>query len=472
MKLRVAILCLLYCITLVLAACQQQSVAGNRVPIDPAQFYVEPTARPTPAPLESSRTVIEFWTDDNEPERVAVYKAVAVRFMQLYPSIDLQIVPVDESSLSARIATAIKANALPDIVRLGIEDVATFAADDLLDFAAAQAVIQSVGEDDFRAGPLKMVTNPHTGQYMAVPYDGWVQALWYRADVFEKLKLPPPTDWEAIRTAARTLQGSGGVEFGLVLPTDPGQNYAHQAFEQVAISNNAWPFDAAGNVTMNTPEMIDALTWYTQLQEFAMSGVQQARGAREAYLSGRTGMFFYSTYIMDDLVQGTEGVGGSTGKTIEDLARKTGFAGVLKGPNGSATYGQLVTLALLRGADPAAQEVVKFFLTEGYADILALAPFGKVPVLKSAVDAWKKSSDYFTYYPDATLEQIANGYDTMQRWITRPDYTAEQRAVIGEIEGKLLIPQAIYAITVEKTLTPRAAAERLQTLVAALLATR
>lgn len=472
MKSRMVIVCLLCVAALVPVACQRQPAAGTRSPLDAAQFYVEPTAAAAPTPAASSnRTVVEFWTDDNEPARVAVYEEIARRFMERHPNIDLRIVPVDESSLSARVATAIEADALPDIVRLGVERLALFVADDLLDFAAAQNVIEAVGADDFRAGPLKMVIDPDTGQPMAVPYDGWIQALWYRTDVFEDLGLSPPTDWEAVRTAARTLQRTGRVEFGLVLPTDPSQNYVHQVFEQVAISNDAWPFDAAGNVTMNTPEMIAALTWYTQLQEFAMPGPQHAGGAREAYQYGRAGMFFYSTYIMDDLVQGPESAGGARA-AVADLAQKTGFAAVLRGPNGSATYGQLITLAILRDADPAAQDVAAFFLTEGYMDVLALAPFGKVPVLKSAVEAWKHSSDYFTYYSDATLEQIANGYDTMQRWFSRPDYDAKQRAVIGEIEARLLIPQAIYEIAVDRTLTPRAAAERLQAEVEALLVVR
>ena len=53
------------------------------------------------------------------------------------------------------------------------------------------------------------------------------------------------------------------------LPDDPGQNYPHQVFEQVAISNNAWPFDASGKVTMNTPEMVAALKFYTDLKRCA-----------------------------------------------------------------------------------------------------------------------------------------------------------------------------------------------------------
>ncbi|HEX6385993.1 MAG TPA: extracellular solute-binding protein [Anaerolineae bacterium] len=470
MKARSVTLCLLCLITFSTVACERQPVVGTRTPLDTSRFYLEPTAEILPTPTESDKTVVEFWTDDNEPERVAVYEEVANRFMASHPNVDLRIVPVDESSISERITAAVAADALPDILRLGIERVMSLAADDLLDDEAAQVVIESVGQADFREAPLNLVANPNTGRPMAVPYEGWIQALWYRTDALAELDLSLPISWDAIGTAACALPDSGYFEHGIVLPTDPGQNYVHQVFEQVAISNNAWPFDQAGNVTMNTPEMIEALTWYGGLQECALPGVQSADGARTGYLANRAGMFFYSTYIMDDLVEGIDIEGAETAEG--DLARKTGFTALMSGPNGAATYGQLVALAITGGADPAAQDVATFFLTEGYLDVLAIEPFGKVPVLKSAVDEWKQSSEYFNYYSEETLERIVNSHNTVQRWFFRPDYDVHERAVIGEIEGQLLIPQVIYTMVIERTLTPRAGAEFLQTRVEALLAER
>jgi hypothetical protein len=111
-------------------------------------------------------------------------------------------------------------------------------------------------------------------------------------------------------------------------------------------------------------------------------------------------------------------------------------------------------------------------LTEGYIDVLALAPFGKVPVLESAVDGWKGLSPYFANYSEETLAQIAGGFDTMQRWLFRPDYDTTERAVVGDIEGRLLIPQVISNIALEGIMTPETGAEWLQEQVEALLAER
>lgn len=216
--------------------------------------------------------VIEFWTTDNEEERVKRYEEVAARYMADHPDVEIRIVPIDEATISQRIATAQAANRLPDIVRMGVERVAAFAADGILDEDLATKAIQAVGEDDFRAGPLRMVTDPATGKYAAVPFDGWIQAIWYRKDIFDQLGLKPPITWDDINAACDALPGTDNLLYALVLPTDPGQNYPHQVFEQVAMSNDAWPFDENGNVTMNSPNMVEALRFYTGLQRCAMPG--------------------------------------------------------------------------------------------------------------------------------------------------------------------------------------------------------
>jgi multiple sugar transport system substrate-binding protein len=460
----------------VLRACTRTIVDTVEVPVERTvvETVIETQEVIREVPVEpGDKTVIEFWTTDNEEDRVLAYEKVAAAFMEEYPDIDLRIVPIEEAGIAQRIATAQAANRLPDIIRMGVERISSFAADGILDLYAAQATIESIGEDDFQAGPLAMVTDPETGKYAGVPFDGWVQALWYREDVFNELGLAAPISWDDIDAACDALPGTGDLIYGLTLATDPGQNYPHQVFEQVAISNNAWPFDEAGNVTMNTPEMIEALEWYAGLQRCAMPGPQYWRGARESYELGQSGMMFYSTYIMDDLVEGSGTEEGGNIEVVENLAANSGFAPMMEGPNGSASYGQLVALGILQGADPVAQEVVKFFMTgQNYLDILALAPMGKVPVLKSAVDGWRGLSEYFEYYSEDTIAQVANGYETMQRWLFRPDYGSVERAVVGDIEGRLLIPQAISYIVLEGTMTPEFAAEWLQEQVEALYAER
>jgi len=464
------IFAILFVLTFAISACAPAAV---EVAEEPAEEVVVVVEEAPAASVCEEEVVVEFWSTDNEEDRIDTYEAIAAGFMAENPCIDVRIVPIDESSITQRVATAHAANRLPDIIRMGVEIMYPFALDGLLSEDAAGAVIAAVGEDDFRAKPLEVVTSAASGKYMAVPFDGWVQAIWYRTDIFSELGLAAPTTWEAINAACDTLPGEGNLLYALGLGTAPAEGYPHQVFEQVAMSNNAWPFDADGKVTMNTPEMIEALKFYTDLQRCAIPGPQFWKGAREAYELDQTGMLVYSTYIMDDLVEGSGIEGGKIEIAVEDLAGKSGFAPLMEGPGGdSASYGQLVVAALTIDADPEAQAVVEYFLTKGYIDVLKLSPMGKVPVLKSALAEWKGLSEYFAYYSDDTLTQIADGFETANRWLYNPTYGPVEIAVIGDIQGRNLISQVISNIALEGIMTPETAAEFLQEQVEVLLADR
>jgi hypothetical protein len=60
----------------------------------------------------------------------------------------------------------------------------------------------------------------------------------------------------------------------------------------------------------------------------------------------------------------------------------------------------------------------------------------------------------------------------MQRWLFRPDYDAIERAVVGDIEGRLLIPQVLSNIAIEGSMTPETGAQWLQEQVEILLTER
>ena len=109
---------------------------GWKLRIPTTELAEEYLAAPPPAPT-LEKTLVEFWSTDNEEERVEVYEAVADRFMAEHPEIEVRIVPIEEAGVSQRIATALAANRVPDLVRMGVERVAAFAADEILDEDAA-----------------------------------------------------------------------------------------------------------------------------------------------------------------------------------------------------------------------------------------------------------------------------------------------------------------------------------------------
>ena len=408
------------------------------------------------------RTVVEFWTTDHEEERVIVYEQVAADFMAEHPDIAVLVVPIDEGTIGQRMATAVAANRLPDVVRMGVERVAPFLASGLLDTDAATQVITDLGEDTFFEGPLNWVTDPASGNYAAVPFDGWIQAIWYRADAFDALGLDPPVTWDAIATACEALAGYEDFLYGITIGTDLGWNYGHQIFEQVAMSNGALPFDADGNVTMNSPEMIEALEFYTGLQDCATPAPSYWLQGRANYVTGLGAMLFYSTYVMDDIA----GLRPDLEVTVDDLAANTGFSPNIVGPSGDeATYGQLVTVGITTGADTeAAVEFVKYLMEDdAYLSVLGLSPHGKLPQRTTAVDGWKTlDPDTFGSYDPEVLEAIFEGFASAQRWAFVPEFDQIQRAAIGDLEGRLYLIEAFNNI-IDGLMTPEAAADWLQT---------
>jgi multiple sugar transport system substrate-binding protein len=415
-------------------------------------------ASPVSETAAAKKTVVELWSTDNEEYRIVAYEKVAESFMKANPDVDVRIVPIDEATTTQRIATARGANRLPDIARVGIERVAPFLADGILDVDAATKAIKELGESTFHKGVLDLVRTGD-GRYAAVPFDGWIQALWYRTDVFKKLGLAPPISWEDIEKAGAAIKGKEGFLYALTLGTDPGQNYGHQVFEQVAMSNGAFPFDKDKKVAMNSPEMVEALTFYTGLQKHAAPGPNYWNQARQFYITGQSAMLWYSTYVMDDLVGLQKGVE----PTVKELGNLTGFAPSMKGRRGgSATFGQLVPMAIFKGTDvDASVRLLKHMLSgEDYISILFLAPNGKIPVRTTAVDAWSKH-DIFKRYPKEVIDTVVNGYNAMQRWAFAPQMGPVERAVVGDIEGRLLVPQAVSSV-VEGRMSPQQAADWLQ----------
>ena len=126
-----------------------------------------------------------------------------------------------------------------------------------------------------------------------------MQGIWYRTDWFEEAGLAPPSTWETIEKAAEHFYDINNNQYGILVGTTE-ENYMEQCFTQIAISNNARIFDKNGNIVFNSPEMREAVEYYTNLAKFNPPGPQTWR-ARDYYLQGKMAMFFYSTYIMDDL---------------------------------------------------------------------------------------------------------------------------------------------------------------------------
>lgn len=78
---------------------------------------------------------------------------------------------------------------------------------------------------------------------------------------------------------------------------------SEQAFSQFALSNKANVLDAKGNVTIDTPEMKEALQYYKDLSAYTMPGSNDVTEIKDAFMNGTVPMAMYSTYILPSVYE-------------------------------------------------------------------------------------------------------------------------------------------------------------------------
>jgi ABC-type glycerol-3-phosphate transport system substrate-binding protein len=115
--------------------------------------------------------------------------------------------------------------------------------------------------EDFFPVAIKYLTNPANGELAAIPRNMDSRTQYYRTDLYEKSSLRPAKTWDELIDVGQKLTGGG--QFGLVLPGqgDPAQRQFADFLWQ---AGGEW-LDDGNNVTFNSPEGVEALTFYRDL---------------------------------------------------------------------------------------------------------------------------------------------------------------------------------------------------------------
>ncbi len=410
---------------------------------------------------ESTDSVsFDFWTTETQSDRMATIQVLIDTYMALYPNVSINLVAVDENDLATNVQTSSAAGNLPAIFESPAETAVAFGVEGILDIDSVTKLIKKIGEDRFYRGPLDILQTSDKTGYYALPYHGWVQGIWYRADWFEEAGLEPPTTWEAALKAAEYFYKPEINQYGILVGTKP-EAYAEQCFTPIAMSNNAAMFDKDGNLVFNSPEMKEAVKYYAELAKYNPPGPQTWR-ARDYYMQGKLAMFFYSTYIMDDLALAEVAAGSLTSENFADLkgsgfdpelVDKTRLAPIMT-KQSPAGYGTVVALGLFKQDDPAvtkaAEKFIQYLYTQNaYITFLHMAPGGMNPMLKEISTNPRFQNDpkgIFKHYGPEKMAEIIDGLDKIETFSIVEGNRMEAASVIT---ANQIIPQMIYKITQE-----------------------
>jgi multiple sugar transport system substrate-binding protein len=413
-----------------------------------------------PAAEVSGPVTIDFWTTETQSDRMATIQVLIDTFQALNPDITINLVAVDENDMATQLNTAAAANTLPAMIECAAENAVAFGSEGLLNAEAITELINDIGKDRFYAGTLRLNESAQKGLYYGVPYHGWVQGIWYRADWFEEAGLEPPSTWENILKAAKYFYKPDQNQYGILVGTK-AEAYAEQCFTQIAMANGAQLFDADGNLIFNSPEMKEAIEYYAELAKYNPPGPQTWR-ARDYYLQGKMAMFFYSTYIMDDLAIEENAKDSLTGENFPELAGRnfdpelvqhTRLAPTITNTQ-DAGYGTILSFAIPDHGDPAkvaaVQQFMKYLFTpNAYITWLHMAPGGMNPVLKEIATNARFQNDpkgIFQHYGKEKMAEIIQGLDNIE---TFSIVEGKRMAAASTIYSKQIIPQMIYKITQE-----------------------
>ncbi len=411
------------------------------------------------SPLAAAATTVEFWTAQTQSDRMQTIQVLASTFEALNQGISVKVVPVDENEMATQMAAAVAAGTQPNLIEVNSEIIMAFGEEGIVDADLHQQVLNDIGAERFHEGALTSLKSPNN-TYYGLPYHGWIQGIWYRTDWFEEAGLEPPTTWESIEAAAEALTDRRANQYGILVGTKQ-DSYTEQVFTQLALSNDAQQFDAEGNLVFNSPAMLETLEFYNRLAQYNPPGPQNWR-ARDYYMQGKMGMFFYSSYIMDDLALAEVAKGSLTAENFKDLVggtfdpelvKKTGFAPIIthKSPSSYGTISGLV--ALDAGSDEQAQATAKFmeFLYEpaSYISFLHMAPGGMNPMLKGIAEDPVYLNDpngVFELYGPEKMTQIVSGFEDIRSFSVVEGRTFPKS---GEIFSKSVIPRMVYSVAIE-----------------------
>ena len=396
------------------------------------------------------------WTIEDVADRVEAQEELLAAFTE-ETGVKAKLVAVAEDQLTTVLSSAASSDELPDVIgALSLPIVNQLRTDDLLDTEAAAEVVESLGADTFAEQALGLTRDGDT--QLTVPSDGWAQLLYYRKDLFEAAGLEPPTSYDAIQAAAERLDQGDVV--GITASTTPADPFTHQTFEHLALANDCQLVDDDGNVALDSPQCVEAFQFYGDLiREHSVAGNQDVDTTRATYFAGKAAMVIWSAFLLDELA----GLRGDALPTCPEcqqdkafLAKNTGIVAGLTGPDGSeaTTFGEVVSFAILNdGATDQAKQLVEYLMGDGYADWLAVAPEGKVPVRTGTADdpqayleQWRTleagvetTAPLSEIYDAETLTAVEESPETFSRW----GFTQGKGELAGAVTGELVVPKAL-----------------------------
>jgi multiple sugar transport system substrate-binding protein len=235
---------------------------------------------------------VTVWAQAAEAEALP---KILEEFEKENPDVTVKVTAIPWEAAHNKYQTAIAGGSAPDVAHMGT----TWMGDFAYAFDPTPSEIDTSG---FFPGPVG--TTEVDGASAGVPWYVDTRMVYYRSDLaaqagFEKF----PETWDDFKALAQAFQSKAGAEFGVGLPTGGPDSF--QSMLSFPWSNGAELMSEDGSEwTVDTPEMVEALTYY---QSFFTEGiadtnaVTDAGAAESAFVDGSTPMLFAGPSMIGQL---------------------------------------------------------------------------------------------------------------------------------------------------------------------------
>lgn len=391
---------------------------------------------------DTEQVTIEFMHSSVEQERQAVISQLIARFNKENPQITVKQVPVEEDAYNTKVITLARSGALPEVIEVSHDYAKVMDKEQLIDRDAIKTVVGQVGENNFYDGVLRIVRTEDGSAYTGVPISAWLGGVWYRKSALKEAGIGEPKNWTELLNAARIMTHADDKKYGIALPTAESV-MTEQTFSQFALSNGANVFNAEGEVTVNSPEMLASLNYYRDLAQYTMPGSNDVMEIKDAFMNCTTQMAFYSTYILPAFYK--EG-------TPQDL----GF--VVPTEKSAAVYGMLTSLTITAGQSEAETKAAEKFIAfmeqpQNSADWVLMSPGAALPTTRQVVEtASYKENPVIQAFGSLPSELIAQ-YPNVQVFgsVGEKNFTR-----MGDITGSAILSEMVNKTTVGRQPTDSA----------------
>lgn len=378
---------------------------------------------------------IQFMHMQVEQERQDVIAKLIEEFEAENPGIKVEQMPTNEDDYDTKITSLGGTGVLPAVMEFSQDQAKTSVTNDFIDLEANKEVIDGKGEDAFFDGALNVIKTEDGNDYVGVPVSGWVQGIWCNTAMLKEKGFDVPQNWDDVLEIAKAFYDPDNKQYGIALPTSESA-FSEQVFSQFAISNGANVFDADGNVTIDTPEMKEALDFYKELASYSMPGSTEVADVKDAFVNQSAPLCLYSTYILS---------------AVQEAGFLDDVELALPNKTQQAAYGCVIVLSIASGLSDAekaaAEKFVSFMLEkENNESWLLMAPGGIQPVLSEvAEDAAYKENEAIVPLAHL-LDEVGVAFDNLQLFgcVDGKNYM-----VMGDVTNKGILSKMINNVVVQ-----------------------